>query len=373
MTIVPASFPDILPVRIAFVGDAPGEDEVRAGFPFAGKSGRALNGMLKLAGIIRNEQLVTNVFDFKLNDNSIDGISWTKKEASDAVGRGAHVEHTPSSGASMFEDWLLSPVETGKYIKPEFAVPALERLREELELAAPNIIVPLGNTALWAVTQQTGVTSVRGSVMTAKIVPHVKVIPTYHPAAILRQWYLRIAGVQDLMKIRTESRFSHLAITDRWLVLEPTMSDMQQFKRENIDAMASDAPLSVDIETRRGQITCIGFATDPHNALCVPFVDVRKPGGNYWPTAADEAEALQFCADILEGPQPKLGQNFTYDWQWLLVKLGIKVRNYREDTRLLHHALYPEMKKDLGFLGSIYLTDRAWKGWSSGKGAKRDN
>jgi hypothetical protein len=28
---------------------------------------------------------------------------------------------------------------------------------------------------------------------------------------------------------------------------------------------------------------------------------------------------------------------------------------------LLHHALYPEMQKGLGFLGSIYSNEPAWK------------
>ena len=28
---------------------------------------------------------------------------------------------------------------------------------------------------------------------------------------------------------------------------------------------------------------------------------------------------------------------------------------------LVHHALYPELNKGLGFLGSIYMNEPAWK------------
>ena len=34
---------------------------------------------------------------------------------------------------------------------------------------------------------------------------------------------------------------------------------------------------------------------------------------------------------------------------------------------LAHHALQPEMIKDLGFLGSVYTDQRAWKHYGKGK------
>jgi len=49
-----------------------------------------------------------------------------------------------------------------------------------------------------------------------------------------------------------------------------------------------------------------------------------------------------------------------YDLQYIL-PLGIAARANLEDTMLLHHSHYPEMKKGLGFLGSIYTSEPAWK------------
>ena len=37
------------------------------------------------------------------------------------------------------------------------------------------------------------------------------------------------------------------------------------------------------------------------------------------------------------------------------------MRNYADDTMLMHHALQPESNKGLGFLGSVYTNHSSWK------------
>ncbi|HKJ72683.1 MAG TPA: hypothetical protein VKA19_01080, partial [Alphaproteobacteria bacterium] len=85
-----------------------------------------------------------------------------------------------------------------------------------------------------------------------------------------------------------------------------------------------------------------------------------------------EAEALRYTAEILMGPWPKLLQYGTYDIQWIWERWGIPVLNYEQDTRLLHHALYPELPKDLATLGATYENERGWKILNSRKEDKRD-
>ena len=63
---------------------------------------------------------------------------------------------------------------------------------------------------------------------------------------------------------------------------------------------------------------------------------------------------------MLASENPKLWQNEAYDLQYL-ARMGFIVRNSQHDTMLLHHAHYPEMPKSLGFLGSIYCNETAWK------------
>ena len=103
-------------------------------------------------------------------------------------------------------------------------------------------------------------------------------------------------------------------------------------------------------------------------ALVVPFVDFRKPNRSYWVTAGEEYEALMLVKTIMESDVPKLGQNFSaYDAFWLWDRYGIKTINLLHDTRLLHHAIYPELPKDLGFMGACYTDQGPWKTMRVGK------
>ena len=64
---------------------------------------------------------------------------------------------------------------------------------------------------------------------------------------------------------------------------------------------------------------------------------------------------------LLEDPGfEKLGQNYLYDLQYIL-PMGISPTRVARDTMLLHHAWFPELQKGLGFLGSIYTSEPAWK------------
>jgi DNA polymerase I-like protein with 3'-5' exonuclease and polymerase domains len=64
---------------------------------------------------------------------------------------------------------------------------------------------------------------------------------------------------------------------------------------------------------------------------------------------------------ICELNVPKVFQNGLYDIHFLWRKYGIAPARCEHDTMLLHHALHPEMLKGLGFLGSLYSTEPAWK------------
>ena len=92
--------------------------------------------------------------------------------------------------------------------------------------------------------------------------------------------------------------------------------------------------------------------------MVVPFVDAQ--GINAWDSQEKEILAWRLVKEILEGPTIKLFQNGLYDLQYLL-RMGFRPKNCHADTMLLHHALFPEMQKGLGFLGSIYTNESSWK------------
>lgn len=182
-----------------------------------------------------------------------------------------------------------------------------------------------------------------------------KTISTYHPSAVYRNWSLRPIVVADLMKAKREAEFPDIRRPQRFILVRPTFEEMHAWWQEH---GARATHLSVDIETTRGQIRNIGFATSRFHAINIPFI--VNGGRSYWPTLEDEVHAWQFVQLLLESPLIKVGQNFLYDLQYIW-KLGLRVVNYREDTMLQHHALYPELQKGLGFLGSIYSNEPAWK------------
>lgn len=325
---------------IMVVGEAWGEEEERQRAPFVGASGRELTRMLEEAGIRRADCYLTNVFNLRprpSNDISTSHLVGPKPES------------IPGSPA----------LSSGKYVRAEFK-PEVDRLYDEIHDVSPNVIIALGGTASWAVLGNGAISKIRGTVSGSAIGPGrtYKVLPTYHPAAILRDWSLRHVTVLDLTKAARQSAFPEIRRPVRTIYTEPSLRDLEWF----YDNFLATAPrIAFDIETSGDQITCIGFAPSTREALVVPFVDNRRSGGSYWSDIEDECRAWDFVRRTLGNRSTKVAQNGMYDVSFLWRQYGITVTNFEHDTMLLHHALQPESEKGLGFLGSVYCDDVAWK------------
>ncbi|MCG3770740.1 MAG: hypothetical protein JW384_01918 [Nitrosomonadaceae bacterium] len=364
------------PCKIAIVGDAPGEEETNVGKPFVGRTGWMLNKILKQVEIERDACLITNVFrDRPLNDDM--SQFFIKKSMAKKLG------------------WVSSYPATGSgYVHPELE-PELVRLAAELAACGPGaVVIALGSTALWALTGQLAVGNFRGTIVSSSLLPGCRVIPTYHPTAILRQWENLVPTTHDFRKALAESKRPSQR-RSRAIHIYPSIDDLEHFgKQYGLTAYAGSggvadpggswvqpahvgivrSPLGIDIETRWDvdhQITCIGFAPSPDVAMVVPFWDVSRPGFSYW-SREDEIKAWMWVAKVLGNPHiPKLFQNGSYDIQ-VLAHWGIKVEGEYEDTMILHHALEPELPKALDYLGSIYTNEVAWKNAVSFKTDKVD-
>lgn len=246
-----------------------------------------------------------------------------------------------------------------KYLLREHAH-HLDRLADEIEAADPNLIVCLGNTALWALAGTTGVGKLRGVTMqSTHTISGYKILPTYHPAGILREYANRPVAVADLIKAGREQHFPEVRRPKCEIWIEPALEDMETFRDNFIRGCSL---LSIDIETSGNQITCIGFAPSIDRALVVPFFDERAAGRSYWPDHSTELEAWAFVRDVCQDPTiPKLFQNGLFDIAFLLKSMGIGVRGATHDSMLEHHALQPESLKGLAFLGSLYTDHGPWK------------
>jgi DNA polymerase len=351
-------------VNILLIGEAWGAEEARLGQAFVGSSGGVLIKMLSEAGIIDLD--ATDKFHisqyYRTRNPKYNAKIWERHHDIQRT----NVFNLHPDGNDL--GTLCGPKFLGlddypalvksKYVSRQYA-PELDRLASELLTFNPNLVICLGNTPLWALSGRTGIKKFRGTTfLSSHCAADFKCLATYHPAYILRQWKDRSIVIADLIKAARESTSPTITRPEREIWIEPNLSDITTFIAQYVN---KSRPLSVDIETTGQRVTCIGFGY-AEVSIVVPFDDPRTKERSYWPTLGDERDAWLIIKGMLEDDTiPKLFQNGLYDIAFLYRSMGIRVMGAAEDTMLAHHALQPEMIKDLGFLGSVYTDEGAWK------------
>ena len=338
--VVPAFGPSH--ARMLLVGEAPGREEDEQLRPFVGPAGGELRRMLRAIGVGLDDLYRTNVFDRRPPDNDL------------AIGYGVPRDH-PNACVDLGQ-LTAKPMVT--YLHSQH-VGQIARLYAEIDRVGPNIIVPLGNTACWALGLGHGIGDLRGSVHQVEIHGRLyKVLPTYHPSAVLRQWDLRTIALTDFEKAHQESTTPDLQFDNTELWFEPTLADLEEFGRLYL---APARECAFDVETKQGQITCLSFAPNIDVEIVVPFW-VEGPQPHYWPCLRDECRAWRWVQYWVEKPDLiKVTQNGLYDTMYLRMAHKMNPMNFSEDTMLASHSLYSEMRKGLGVLGSLYTNTPSWK------------
>jgi len=245
------------------------------------------------------------------------------------------------------------------YLRAEYETELLS-LYSHIRNTKPNLVLAVGDLPFMALTHESKLMFARGRITTSiAAAGEVKVLPCWHPRAVMADIKQEPVLFADLAKAKREMGFSEVRRPQRYLHLRPTLEDLEEFWQEFIEPSSH---LSIDIETKGAVITCVGIAPTPDRAIVIPFFDEEKPTGNYWSTPREENIAWRFVARALAAEGKKsFGQNFSYDVQYLWRQMGIPSTNWTDDTMLMHHAMQPEMPKGLGFLASIYTDELAWK------------
>lgn len=358
-----ASLPSLPFNGIAAVGEAWGEQESYLLKPFVGESGQELTRMLEAAGIQRSACYLTNLLHLRPERNDLGTLCTTTAIARceyDRAGLSSLYPDYPYPSTYNYSAVTVGP--SGGHLRPRF-LDSLGRLDAELRAIKPRVVVALGNTALWALTGKTGIGKARGAIIPPGDGREWAIVPTYHPAAVLRKWNDRPTVIFDLIKARRAA----LGLTAR-----PSRSIYVADHPSDFALLPPGDPVAVDIETAHGLITCVGLSPTPHFALVIPFVDKRAVGYSYW-TREFEILAWRFIQQILSSRRVKLFHNGAYDLSWFL-RDGFGVSSFIEDTMLAHHAAFPEISKSLRYLASIYTDELAWKDMrrvSSGETTKR--
>lgn len=347
------------------IGEAMGEAEAKFGKSFVGPSGAELLRMLAESGLIQFSPFDRDYLHryYSTQDSIHLEAIWGLHP--EVYRTNVFQRHPPGNDLEFFcggkaEGIIGYPaLLKSKYVRQEFE-PELDRLQDEILRRDPNLIICLGNSALWALAGRVGVTKLRGTtLLSTHTVAGFKLLPTFHPAAVLRQWENRPTVIADLMKAKRESEFPDIRRPAREIWIEPSIDDVRRFIHDYIYGCSL---LSVDIETSGSHVTCIGFAPSSRIAIVIPFDDERSANGSYWPTQSAETECWKLVRSVLvNGNIPKLFQNGAYDIAFLYRSMQIRVMGAAEDTMLLSHAEQPESLKGLGYLGSIYSDEGAWK------------
>ena len=330
--------------KVLLLSDFPSAGDEAAGSLFVGESGKELARMLNDSGINFKDCYITSVFKHQPPGGDIANWCVTKVEA-DKI-------HKERMGCK----YTLPNVKPAHYIHPTYLASRGE-LYKELEAVGANVIVALGDVAAWALLDDARLGKSRGTITKSPYVT-TKVLPTYAPKNVLKTWSFRAIACADLTKAAHESQFPEIVLPSVEVWIEPELVDIQRFIYAHLDTAKE---VTVDIETDgRSIITCIGFSVPEGKAICIPLVDRRNPNFSYWKTLEDEVACHRLIRYICSSRANKVLQNGLFDVQHMW-RHGWVLRNFTEDTMVKHHSQQPELKKGLGFLGSIYTNYPSWK------------
>jgi len=141
--------------RLMFVGEAPGQDEDEQGLPFVGRAGQLLTKMIESMGLKREEVYIANVLKCRPPGN--------------------------------------------RPPRPDEVATCGPFLRKQIASINPEVLCTLGSFAAQAVLRREDkISSIRGKFF---MVDGVMVLPTYHPAYLLRNPGEKRTVWEDLQKI----------------------------------------------------------------------------------------------------------------------------------------------------------------------------
>lgn len=339
--------------RIMVVGEAPGHNEERSLKPLDGPAALEFARMLREAGILWSECFFTNVVRSRpLGDDPKAFVAQTKKEISEA----------PKGKFIPFRDTLVT----------KEVIEGVAALQQEISLVKPNIIIALGNLPLMALNGRKGVMKHRGSMLYATPpFPKVKVIPTYHPTYILRDWAARGIAIADLKRAGRYRNGEAYPVPEWAFTIRPSFNQVCD-TLDDLLAVAEirDLWVDFDLETKLGHIDCAGISWTSVRGMCIPFMSATNREG-YW-GLEEENFIIWKLRTLLTHPNVKVrGQNLLYDCQYTW-RHWLFIPNVVQDTMISQHVLWAGMKKSLDFQASLYCDYYVqWKpdkeAWAAGK------
>jgi uracil-DNA glycosylase family 4 len=154
--------------ELMFVGEGPGFDEDHQGRPFVGRSGQLLTKIIEAIGFRREDVFIANIVK-------------------------CHPMKNPSDPESRGND--RPPTE-------EESSTCISHLEKQIDIIKPLIICTLGSSSTRTLlkTDET-ISTIRGKF---RLFNDITLMPTYHPAALLRNPNLKKDVWEDMKAVRDE-------------------------------------------------------------------------------------------------------------------------------------------------------------------------
>lgn len=145
--------------ELMFVGEAPGADEDASGRPFVGRAGQLLTKMIEAIDLKREDVYIANT--------------------------------------------LKSRPPGNRNPEPDETAACMPFVYRQIAVIRPKLIVTLGNPATQGLLEtKVGITRIRGTFQDFPRIPGIKVLPTFHPAYLLRSPDKKRDAWEDLKKVR---------------------------------------------------------------------------------------------------------------------------------------------------------------------------
>jgi len=310
---------------VLLIGEAPGEQEDRLGRPFVGPSGDLLNRMVGRV--------------------SVDGKALQRDD---------------------FHLFNVCPFRPPlNVISQEMVDHCREEVERVLRLLKPKAILAMGETAIrWFIPYFNTVKDWRGYI---EETPWGPVIPTYHPAFLMRgNFALCEAWQHDLLRAVEVSKRGVVRAPTSYL-LDPSYAEAERWVRESGEGLLAfdiETPFSgreadelvdrfeVEEEDPSYTIVRISFSHAPHQAIsipwCPPFTTLAK--------------------GLLETSRPKCVWNEAFDVPRLRAN-DVEVEGRVYDTMWAYHLLKPHLPYSLKYAATFWTDLPQWKHQSSSRPA----
>ena len=297
------------PCDIMIIGEAPSfRRSDQAAAPFSRQSGKLLFQLLQEVGISSDQCYITNVVHCPLRENQ-----------------------TPST----------SEVKA-----------CMEYLLEEIDQVKPQYVLLLGATALKGVLRKGKITQIHGTFIEKDGITY---LPTFHPAAVLRD-----PSKMDLLRSDLR-KFAQLTLGyDPTLAHELSyvvITSLDQFNA-CLDDLRQSPAVAFDLETSGldmfedgAKIHCLGLATLHGTQWILPMspFDGGEPVFDY----ATQKMMIESLAEVLSS-RKVIGHNAKFDNKWLRVIFGVRFP-LTFDTMIAAHLLDENISAGLKYQAKIHF------------------